>query len=237
MLDDSLSVQQLLEHEIQYFLLCAARWTTRWFNKPKFHILIHLPDHIRRFGPAILFATEAFESFNAIIRAKSIHSNRHAPSRDIARAFAQGNRIRHLLSGGKFSFMSPIDLLHPHVQPNPTNVSASSARTQILHTLPTLPRKETIVSAGEGPLGIVAGENTVTSYLGLEGKKAVTVGETSSIISRYSCLRLSQDIANRIRRTHGLTTKPMQGVSYRRRNLPMPMRRTCYLEPVEKFAS
>ncbi|KAF9493187.1 hypothetical protein BDN71DRAFT_1591205 [Pleurotus eryngii] len=65
----------LLRSEIDYFLLCTTRWTARWFNKPKFHILVHLPDHIRRFGPASLFATEAFESFNAIIRAKSVHSN------------------------------------------------------------------------------------------------------------------------------------------------------------------
>ncbi|KAI9069821.1 hypothetical protein FKP32DRAFT_1558980 [Trametes sanguinea] len=92
----------LLEKEIKYFLLCTARWTVRWFNKPKFHILLHLVEHVRRFGPAGLFATEAFESFNAVIRAESVHSNRQAPSRDIARAFAQANRIRHLLSGGYF---------------------------------------------------------------------------------------------------------------------------------------
>lgn len=75
----------------------------RWFNKPKFHIFLHLVEHIRRFGPAILFATEAFESFNAVIRAKSIHSNRHAPSWDIAHTFAQGNCICHLMSGGLFN--------------------------------------------------------------------------------------------------------------------------------------
>ncbi|KAF9072180.1 hypothetical protein BDP27DRAFT_1217935 [Rhodocollybia butyracea] len=91
-----------LENEIQNFLLCVARWTIRWFNKPKFHILVHLPEHIRRFGPAILFATEGFESFNAVIRAQSVHSNRQAPSRDIAIAFAKQNRIRHLLSGAFF---------------------------------------------------------------------------------------------------------------------------------------
>ncbi|KAF9060901.1 hypothetical protein BDP27DRAFT_1370126 [Rhodocollybia butyracea] len=66
-----------LENEIQNFLLCVACWTIRWFNKPKFHILVHLPEHIRRFGPAILFATEGFESFNA-------------------------NRLHHLLSGALF---------------------------------------------------------------------------------------------------------------------------------------
>ncbi|KAI6028188.1 hypothetical protein EDC04DRAFT_2869143 [Pisolithus marmoratus] len=36
---------------------------------------VHLVKHIHWFGPAALFATEAFESFNAVIRAKSIHSN------------------------------------------------------------------------------------------------------------------------------------------------------------------
>ncbi|EJD51251.1 hypothetical protein AURDEDRAFT_159655 [Auricularia subglabra TFB-10046 SS5] len=85
---------------VSCLLAATAEWSPRWFNKPKFHLLLHLPDHIRRFGPAILFATEAFESFNAVIRAKSIHSNRQAPSRDIALGFAHGNRMRHLLSGG-----------------------------------------------------------------------------------------------------------------------------------------
>ena len=92
--------QRRLQQAIDYFLDCTARWTPRWFNKPKFHILRHLVAHIRRFGPAILFATEAFESFNAVIRAKSVHSNHQAPSRDIARGFARANRTRHLLSGG-----------------------------------------------------------------------------------------------------------------------------------------
>ena len=103
-----LIVQKLLESEIEHFLVCTARWTCRWFNKPKFHIFVHLLEHIRRFGPAILFATEAFESFNAVIRVKSVHSNRHAPSRDIGQAFAQGNRIQHLLSGRLFVFNSVI---------------------------------------------------------------------------------------------------------------------------------
>ncbi|KAF8515093.1 hypothetical protein JB92DRAFT_3156825 [Gautieria morchelliformis] len=89
-----------LDVALKYFLDCTAQWTPRWFNKPKFHIDLHLTDHIRQFGPPILFATEQFESFNAVIRSKSVHSNRHAPSRDIAIAFAQGNRIRHLMSGG-----------------------------------------------------------------------------------------------------------------------------------------
>lgn len=92
---------------IEHFLWCTARWTPQWFNKPKFHILRHLPAHIRRFGPAILFATEGFESFNAVVRSKSVHSNRHTPSRDIANTFGHANRICHLLSGGVFMPKGP----------------------------------------------------------------------------------------------------------------------------------
>ncbi|KAJ7019780.1 hypothetical protein C8F04DRAFT_1404097 [Mycena alexandri] len=91
-----------LETAIDHFLDCTCRLSLNWFNKPKFHVILHLPAHIRRFGPAMLFATEGFESFNAIIRACSVHSNRHAPSRDIAARMAHGNRLRHLLSGGFF---------------------------------------------------------------------------------------------------------------------------------------
>ena len=98
----TLAHQEEMQRAIDHFLDCTVKWTPRWFNKPKFHIVWHLPFHVRRFGPAILFATEAFESFNAVIREQSIHSNRHAPSRDIALGFANTNRIRHFMSGGVF---------------------------------------------------------------------------------------------------------------------------------------
>ncbi|KAH8081293.1 hypothetical protein BXZ70DRAFT_1068335 [Cristinia sonorae] len=141
----------LLEKEINHFLVCAARWTVRWFNKPKFHILLHLPEHIQRFGPAIIFATEAFESFNAVIRAKSAHSNRQAPSRDIARAFAQSNCIRLILSGGLFI---DISVQTPHAD--------SSLPPHFSFKLQDWKR------AGPGPFGLVQSPNTVTQYLGLE---------------------------------------------------------------------
>ncbi|KAK0219799.1 hypothetical protein IW262DRAFT_1256337, partial [Armillaria fumosa] len=73
-----------LEHEIKTFLMCVAKWTCQWFNKLKFHIFLHLPAHICCFGPAILFAMEVFESFNAVIQAKSVHSNWLSSSQDIA---------------------------------------------------------------------------------------------------------------------------------------------------------
>lgn len=158
-------IQDTLTHEIRNFLVLAAKWTNRWFNKPKFHILVHLPDHIRRFGPAMLFATEAFESFNAIIRAKSVHSNRHAPSRDIGNAFAQGNRVRHLLSGGLFllkdSYM-PQDL-------TPT-LEANSMVPTIL-SWPFSCRRQDWTSIGEGVSTLVASSSTVTGYLGLHDSR------------------------------------------------------------------
>ncbi|EAU86850.2 hypothetical protein CC1G_11482 [Coprinopsis cinerea okayama7 len=146
---------KLLEREIETFLLTTAKWTHRWFNKPKFHILVHLPEHIRCFGPAILFATEGFESFNAIIRAKSIHSNRQAPSRDIARAFAQGNRIRHLVSGGWFQ------------RSRTTPVDTDLAKREFSFD------RQQWVTAGHEPRDMVGTETTVSSYLGLNSKLSV----------------------------------------------------------------
>ncbi|KAJ7863811.1 hypothetical protein B0H14DRAFT_2348797, partial [Mycena olivaceomarginata] len=174
----------LLTAEINHFLVCAARWTTRWFNKPKFHILLHLPAHIRRFGPAILFATEAFESFNTIIRAKSVHSNRHAPSRDIARAFAQGNRIRHLLSGGLFMQPSLVDAALTPSSTTPSNNAANPSpipatkpsRLELIANRKLSRKEKDWAHAGPGPLSLVSLPNTVTQYLGLDGKKKGTHG-------------------------------------------------------------
>ncbi|KAL1726516.1 hypothetical protein EV714DRAFT_219219 [Schizophyllum commune] len=160
---DIRSYLPLLEVEIRRFLLCTARWSSQWFNKPKFHILVHLPDHIRRFGPAILFATEAFESFNAVIRAKSVHSNRHAPSRDIALAFAQGNRIRHLMAGGYIAWAA-----------SPASTVSKTESTVAAHekTMPPyLPSLGSWRTTGPGPKRICARPSTATRYLGLTDER------------------------------------------------------------------
>lgn len=93
-------MQETLEAAVFDFLTATALWNTQWFNKPKFHLFVHLTDHIRRFGPLILYATESFESFNLVIRLRSIHSSKHAPSLDIATAFSHLHAVRHLVSGG-----------------------------------------------------------------------------------------------------------------------------------------
>ncbi|KAF8513043.1 hypothetical protein JB92DRAFT_3143549 [Gautieria morchelliformis] len=67
-IEDAGTYVALLRSRIQHFMDCILEWTPRWFNKPKFHLLLHLPEHILAYGPAILFATESFESFNAVIQ-------------------------------------------------------------------------------------------------------------------------------------------------------------------------
>ncbi|KAH9949935.1 hypothetical protein B0H21DRAFT_803620 [Amylocystis lapponica] len=68
--------------------------------KPKLHVLPHIIQDIRRFGPAVLYSTEIFECWNAIFRFCSILSNHQAPSRDIAITLAQTERFKHQVSGG-----------------------------------------------------------------------------------------------------------------------------------------
>ncbi len=68
--------------------------------KIKLHVLVHLPKHIRRRGPAVRFSTEVYECFNAVFRMCSVLSNHQAPSRDIAYKFVDLDRVKHIMSGG-----------------------------------------------------------------------------------------------------------------------------------------
>ncbi|KAJ7192460.1 hypothetical protein GGX14DRAFT_305576, partial [Mycena pura] len=72
----------------------------RILTKIKLHLLAHIKDDVRRFGPLIRSSTEIYEAFNGVFRLCSVYSNHLAPSRDIARKFASMDRVRHLLSGG-----------------------------------------------------------------------------------------------------------------------------------------
>lgn len=66
--------------------------------------------------------------------------------------------------------------------PNPINSPVSarapaiSKKYSIKHTLPPIPCAEAIYAAGPGPRGLVLGSNTVTHYLGLDGKKEIKIG-------------------------------------------------------------
>ncbi|KAA1078750.1 hypothetical protein PGTUg99_008919 [Puccinia graminis f. sp. tritici] len=89
-----------LQAHIDIFLYLMIKSTAQWVHKPKLHMLLHLPASIERFGPATLCSTEKFESYNGVLRNASIHSNRCAPGRDIARSFESYASNRFVLSGG-----------------------------------------------------------------------------------------------------------------------------------------
>ncbi|KAJ6595239.1 hypothetical protein DFH09DRAFT_906296, partial [Mycena vulgaris] len=80
------------------------RWAivepTRIMVKYKLHVLPHIPEAVRRFGPSILFSTEVFECWNAVFRLCSVLSNHQAPSLDIATTLADMERFKHQVSGG-----------------------------------------------------------------------------------------------------------------------------------------
>ncbi|KAI9624088.1 hypothetical protein KEM48_009166 [Puccinia striiformis f. sp. tritici PST-130] len=88
-----------LTNHIRHFLYAISKMSGRWANKPKLHMLLHLPGSIRRFGPASLLATEKFESFNGIVRTHAIHFSRKSPGKDLAISFEDFQIERALFSG------------------------------------------------------------------------------------------------------------------------------------------
>ncbi|PLW04511.1 hypothetical protein PCANC_27956 [Puccinia coronata f. sp. avenae] len=90
-----------LRKHIDIFLCLLVDRTAQWVNKPKFHILKHLPDCIESLGCASLFATEQFESFNSVLRTASVHSNRLRPGRDLALSFLNYQALRLVLSNAR----------------------------------------------------------------------------------------------------------------------------------------
>ena len=71
-------------------------------SKAKCHILTHIVEDIKNFGPAITLSTETFESFNAVFRRCSVLSNHQSPSRDIGVAMSDLATFKHIASGGKW---------------------------------------------------------------------------------------------------------------------------------------
>ncbi|KII95863.1 hypothetical protein PLICRDRAFT_98567, partial [Plicaturopsis crispa FD-325 SS-3] len=78
-IEDLPAYMQKLKEAVADFLAATALWNIAWFNKPKFHL---------------------FESYNLVIRLRSIHSPRTAPGKDIAVSFSHMHAVRHLISGG-----------------------------------------------------------------------------------------------------------------------------------------
>ncbi|KAF8750716.1 hypothetical protein RHS01_08918 [Rhizoctonia solani] len=95
------SYEQELQQAINDFLHMIARTVPALIiQKAKPHLLVHMPLFARRFGPLLGPSSERYESFNSTFRAASVHSNRQAPSRDIARTFALFDVVKHVMSGG-----------------------------------------------------------------------------------------------------------------------------------------
>ncbi|KAL0564415.1 hypothetical protein V5O48_017631 [Marasmius crinis-equi] len=75
---------------------------TKMLRKFKLHLLGHLIEDIREFGPLVGVATETFESYNSVFCSCSILSNHRAPSRDITRQIGNQESLKHRLSGGSW---------------------------------------------------------------------------------------------------------------------------------------
>jgi len=100
-INDIESYLAILSRTISDFLNITAQCAPSiLISKPKFHFLVHLPAFIRRFGPAIIFSTERYESFNHVFRLTCIFSNRQAPSRDTCTIFVRNDTIKHIATGG-----------------------------------------------------------------------------------------------------------------------------------------
>ncbi|KAH9816005.1 hypothetical protein DFH28DRAFT_892219 [Melampsora americana] len=91
-----------LDQVILSFLKQLISLNARWVNKPKFHTLVHLQESIQRFGPASLFATKKFESFNGVLHNASVHSNHLAPGCNIGNTFNTTQMLRIFLSGSSY---------------------------------------------------------------------------------------------------------------------------------------
>ncbi|KAF9044483.1 hypothetical protein BJ165DRAFT_1347605, partial [Panaeolus papilionaceus] len=68
--------------------------------KIKYHLLAHLTQDIKQFGPLVGVASEVYKAFNGIFRYCSIFSNHLAPSRDIAIQLSAQESVKHILNAG-----------------------------------------------------------------------------------------------------------------------------------------
>ncbi|KAI8907119.1 hypothetical protein DFJ77DRAFT_434685, partial [Powellomyces hirtus] len=105
-----------LEAATDAFFAAVASFSIRLFKKTKYHIFRHLVQDVRHFGLPRHYHTETSERFNHAIRSQSVHSNRQAPSLDIASGFSLLATMRHIVSGGILQAPvepeAPLELIH-----------------------------------------------------------------------------------------------------------------------------
>jgi hypothetical protein len=70
--------------------------------KPKLHAIVHTPEDVRRFGPAVRKSTEVQEKYNGVFRHCVVLGNGQADSRDVAQRFGSMAATAHLVTGGYY---------------------------------------------------------------------------------------------------------------------------------------
>ena len=108
----------------QAFVTAVQQCQPDMLNKQKVHLMLHLVECMKEFGPSSSFNSERyvllllyiidkliiyrdiytcrFETFNSFIRTHNIYGNKGAPSYDIACRFATLEHLRHIGEGGYF---------------------------------------------------------------------------------------------------------------------------------------
>ncbi|KAJ7218497.1 hypothetical protein GGX14DRAFT_560838 [Mycena pura] len=94
----------------------AALDPSKIIAKMKYHLLCHLDVDVERMGPLVGFATENYESFNAVFRHCSILSNHLSPSRDIGQQLAKQERFKHIITGGAWVLNGELFRASPSVR-------------------------------------------------------------------------------------------------------------------------
>ncbi|CAD6889753.1 unnamed protein product [Tilletia caries] len=93
--------QGQLKASISHLWSAFAHFRPKWLtHKVKLHFLVHLGRQAELFGPLKNTSTERYESFNAVQRQAAVHTNRGAPSKDIASRIATQETVAHWASGG-----------------------------------------------------------------------------------------------------------------------------------------
>ncbi|OAD74397.1 hypothetical protein PHYBLDRAFT_144850 [Phycomyces blakesleeanus NRRL 1555(-)] len=96
------AVRSLIEALHKYDTNCKHKKHAFYTSKPKVHLLTHLPEDLRRFGPALNYKTEKGEQFNKHIREHLFHTNRMNISKDICLKFGKQYMTRHIIDGGSW---------------------------------------------------------------------------------------------------------------------------------------
>ncbi|KAL9938931.1 hypothetical protein V8E36_001744 [Tilletia maclaganii] len=101
--------------------------------RPKFHLLAHAAKQCRLFGPLKNVATERYESINAVQRQAAMHTNRSAPSKDIARRMEDRELVLHWASKGQLR-REDEELQEDDTQATPRPLEGGSLLGDTLHS-------------------------------------------------------------------------------------------------------